>query len=179
MQARLLTSPQAGPRIIAGLKRDYLLVDEESAAVSEVFKVGASQEPTITRLPENEFLLGKDELSIFVGLDSKPTRKYGIKWAVEPLAVQYNAPYVVAITAREIEVRTVETAALVQQIDHPKARFVCQGEALYVASPSNCWRLEPVPLGMQIKVRGPRAPPPPPRRHATHARTGPAARGQL
>lgn len=33
----------------------------------------------------------------------------------------------------------------------PKARFICLGEAMYVASPTNCWRLEPVEMGIQIK----------------------------
>lgn len=47
--------------------------------------------------------------------------------------------------------RTVDSAQLVQRIDLPKARFICLGEAIYVASPTNCWRLEPVEMAIQIK----------------------------
>lgn len=52
---------------------------------------------------------------------------------------------------RDVEVRTVESVALVQRLDLPKAKFISQGAAVYIASPSNCWRLEPVDLATQIK----------------------------
>eukprot|EP00038_Savillea_parva_P002865 m.118520 g.118520 ORF g.118520 m.118520 type:complete len:956 (+) comp10983_c0_seq4:278-3145(+) len=142
----------AGNNIIVGLKKEYLFANTETGAVTEIFKTGEkNQAPSITRLPGNEFLLGKDEISIFVGLDSKPTRKYGLRWNEQPLDLQMMAPYVLAITPRDLEVRTVDSAQLVQRIDLPKARFICLGEAMYVASPTNCWRLEPVEMGVQIK----------------------------
>mmetsp|Transcript_10447 Transcript_10447/g.26817 ORF Transcript_10447/g.26817 Transcript_10447/m.26817 type:complete len:994 (-) Transcript_10447:2337-5318(-) len=142
----------AGDNIIVGLKKEYLLANVDSGQVIEIFKTGdKNQKPSITRLPGNEFLLGKDEISIFVGLDSKPTRKYGLRWGEQPDDLQMMAPYVLAITPRDVEVRTVDSAQLVQRIPLPKARFICLGEAMYVASPTNCWRLEPVEMGIQIK----------------------------
>jgi hypothetical protein len=50
-----------------------------------------------------------------------------------------------------VEVRTVDSGNLVQRIDLPKAKFICQGSAIYIASPSNCWRIEAVPLAYQIR----------------------------
>ena len=55
------------------------------------------------------------------------------------------------LSGRDIEVRTVDSGTLVQKIDLPKAKFICQGAAVYIASPSNCWRLEAVPLSYQIR----------------------------
>jgi hypothetical protein len=79
----------------------YLMANVETGAITEIFKTGEkNQVPSITRLPGNEFLLGKDEISIFVGLDSKPTRKYGLRWNEQPLDLQMLAPYVLAITPR-------------------------------------------------------------------------------
>jgi len=140
----------AGDSLIVGLKREYLMVNELTGEVSEIFKTGQNQEPSISRLPGNEFLLGKDDISIFVGLDSKPTRQYGLRWTDNPLALDLVAPYAVALTSKEVEVRTMESVALVQRIDLPKAKFICQDKAVYIASPSNCWRLEPVALNLQI-----------------------------
>ena len=45
----------------------------------------------------------------------------------------------------------MDSGTLVQKIDLPKAKFICQGAAVYIASPSNCWRLEAVPLSYQIR----------------------------
>lgn len=140
----------AGDSLIVGLKREYLYVNEATGEISEIFKTGQNQETSISRLPENEFLLGKDDISIFVGLDSKPTRHYGLRWSESPVAVDLVAPYAVALTTRDVEVRTMDSVALVQRIDLPKAKFICQDTAVYVASPSNCWRLEPVALNLQI-----------------------------
>ena len=57
-----------------------------------MFKCGLNQEPSITRLPGNEFLLGKDECSMFVDMDAKPVRSYGIRWSEPPLGLGTPLP---------------------------------------------------------------------------------------
>eukprot|EP00039_Didymoeca_costata_P009001 m.119447 g.119447 ORF g.119447 m.119447 type:complete len:879 (+) comp14318_c0_seq1:145-2781(+) len=143
----------AGDNIIAGLKKEYVYLNGETGECSEIWKTGlqVNQEPILSRLPGNEFLLSKDNLSIFIGLDSKPTRNYGIKWDEHPLCVDLAAPYAIALTGRDVEVRTVDSGSIVQHIDLDKAKFMCQGDAMYIAAPSNCWRIESVPLSLQIR----------------------------
>lgn len=54
-------------------------------------------------------------------------------------------------TCRTVEVRTVEgKSQVVQTLDLPGVKFFCQGEAVYLASATTCWRLEPVALDRQI-----------------------------
>ena len=51
----------------------------------------------------------------------------------------------------QVEVRTLGSSTLVQRLDLPKAKIVStHGTALYVASATDCWRLEPVPLSSQV-----------------------------
>ena len=52
----------AGGSLLVGMKKEYVIVDEDTNDTSEIFKVGANQEPVISRLPGNEFLLGKEPL---------------------------------------------------------------------------------------------------------------------
>eukprot|EP00040_Diaphanoeca_grandis_P029545 m.173140 g.173140 ORF g.173140 m.173140 type:complete len:903 (-) comp31717_c4_seq1:125-2833(-) len=141
----------AGDNLIVGLKKEYLMVNENTGQISEILKAGQTgQEISITRLPGNEFLLGKDDISVFVGLNCNPTRKYAVRWSEQPITLDLVEPYAVGLTSKDVEIRTLDEAALVQRLDLPKAKFIRQDKAVYVASPSNCWRLEPVPLNIQI-----------------------------
>jgi hypothetical protein len=80
-----------------------MLANVETGVITEIFKTGEkNQTPSITRLPHNEFLLAKDEISIFVGLDSKPTRKYGLRWNQQPVNLEMIEPYCLAITPQSV-----------------------------------------------------------------------------
>ncbi|KAI1318862.1 Vacuolar morphogenesis protein 6 [Mortierella claussenii] len=106
--------------------------------------------PLITRLPNDEILLGKEHSSISVGLDGTPKRKNGIEWSEAPEELGYSNPYAVAILARHIEIRNIETRALVQRAEMPHARFLTQGKLLYIASTNEVWRLIPYSFPQQI-----------------------------
>ncbi|KAF9913772.1 Vacuolar morphogenesis protein 6 [Lobosporangium transversale] len=106
--------------------------------------------PLITRLPNDEILLGKEHSSISVGIDGTPKRKNGIEWSGTPEELGYSYPYAVAILARHIEIRNIETRALVQSADLPHARLLTQGKLLYIASHSEVWRLIPYSFPQQI-----------------------------
>ncbi len=58
-----------------------------------------------------------------------------------PEELGYSYPYAVAILARHIEIRNIETRALVQSAEMPHARFLTQGKLLYIASTNEVWRL--------------------------------------
>ncbi|KAF9960501.1 Vam6/Vps39-like protein [Mortierella alpina] len=106
--------------------------------------------PLITRLPNDEILLGKEHSSISVGIDGTPKRKNGIEWSGMPEELGYSYPYAVAILARHIEIRNIETRALVQSAEMPHARLLTQGKLLYIASTNEVWRLIPYSFPQQI-----------------------------
>ncbi|KAG0198890.1 Vam6/Vps39-like protein [Mortierella sp. GBA30] len=106
--------------------------------------------PLITRLPNDEILLGKENSSISVGIDGTPRRKNGIEWTGMPEELGYSYPYAVAILARHIEIRNIETRALVQSAEMPHARLLTQGKLLYIASTNEVWRLIPYSFSQQI-----------------------------
>ncbi|KAF9213277.1 Vacuolar morphoproteinsis protein 6 [Podila verticillata] len=108
--------------------------------------------PLITRLPNDEILLGKENSSISVGVDGMPKRKNGIEWSGTPVELGYCYPYAVAILPRQIEIRNIETRALVQSADMPQARLLLtQGKLLYIASSNEVWRLIPNSFPRQIE----------------------------
>lgn len=62
----------------------------------------------------------------------------------------YSYPYVVAILGKAVEVRNIQTQALVQQIELPNAKILNQGKLLYIASGTQIWRLTPYSLAAQV-----------------------------
>ncbi|KAG0294172.1 Vam6/Vps39-like protein [Linnemannia gamsii] len=106
--------------------------------------------PLITRLANDEILLGKENSSISVGADGTPKRKNGIEWSGMPEELGYSSPYAVAILSRHIEVRNIETRALVQSAEMPHAHLLTQGKLLYIASTNEVWRLIPNSFPHQI-----------------------------
>ncbi|KAL1915253.1 uncharacterized protein VTP21DRAFT_7529 [Calcarisporiella thermophila] len=106
--------------------------------------------PLITRLPNNEILLAKENVSIFVGLDGTPTRKEGIEWSEPPEIMGYSYPYLVAILPRHIEVRNIASQTLVQIIELPQARLLNQGKLLYIGSSTQLSRLTPYSFAHQV-----------------------------
>eukprot|EP00729_Bicosta_minor_P005151 gene5151-12282_t len=81
-------------------KKEYLYINE-NGDISEIWKngLGPSQEPILSRLPGNEFLLSKEALSIFIGLNSKPTRQYALNFTEQPICIDLVSPYAIALTA--------------------------------------------------------------------------------
>jgi Vam6/Vps39-like protein vacuolar protein sorting-associated protein 39 len=91
----------AGDCLIVGMKREYLYINEEGD-ISEIWKNGLAptQDPILSRLPGNEFLLSKEALSIFIGLNSKPTRQYALNFTEQPVCIDLVAPYAIALTSK-------------------------------------------------------------------------------
>lgn len=81
-----------------------------------------------------------------------PKRKNGIEWSGMPEELGYSSPYAVAILSRHIEIRNIETRALVQSAEMPHARLLTQGKLLYIASTSEVWRLIPYSFPQQVSI---------------------------
>ncbi|KAI9311094.1 CNH domain-containing protein [Dichotomocladium elegans] len=158
-------------KICLGFAAEYALMDVQKEQLIELFAPTGPAEagpmstlnslynmsigsrggkPMVTKIPNNEMLLARDHVSIFLGLDGTPTRKVGIEWSGAPEQMGYSYPYVIAILPKHVEVRNIQTLALVQQIELSSARFLNQGKLVYVASTSQIWRLTPYSFTTQI-----------------------------
>ncbi|KAI8993253.1 CNH domain-containing protein [Pilobolus umbonatus] len=158
-------------KICLGFSTEYALMDVEKGQLTELFAPTAPAEvgpmstlnslynmsigvrggkPMITKIPNNEMLLARDHISIFLGLDGTPTRKVGIEWSGPPEQIGYSYPYVIAILPKHVEVRNIQTLTLVQQIELSNTRFLNQGKLVYVASTSQIYRLTPYSFSSQI-----------------------------
>ncbi|KAI8973310.1 vacuolar sorting protein 39 domain 2-domain-containing protein [Mycotypha africana] len=158
-------------KICLGFSAEYALMDVEEGQFTELFaSTGVNDngpmstlnslynmsigtrggKPMITKIPNNEMLLAKDYVSIFLGLDGTPTRKVGIEWSGIPEQIGYSYPYVIAILPKHVEVRNIQTLSLVQQIDLVNIKFLNQGKLVYIASTSQVYRLTPYSFSTQI-----------------------------
>ncbi|GES94690.1 vam6/Vps39-like protein [Rhizophagus clarus] len=129
----------SGDKICLGLTNEYVLIDVNSA-----------NKPLVTKLPQGEILLVKDNMSIFAELDGSTTQKTGIDWSGTPEEIGYSYPYLIAILPKHVEVRNIVTQTLVQTFDLPQARLINQGKYLYVASTNTVWRFIPLNFEKQI-----------------------------
>ncbi|CAO3677740.1 unnamed protein product [Rhizopus microsporus] len=158
-------------KICLGFLAEYALMDVEQGQLTELFALTGQAEagpmstlnslynmsigsrggkPMITKIPNNEMLLARDHISIFLGLDGTPTRKVGIEWSGAPEQIGYSYPYVIAILPKHVEVRNIQTLSLVQHIDLANTRFLNQGKLVYVASTSQIYRLTPYSFSSQV-----------------------------
>eukprot|EP00002_Diphylleia_rotans_P040852 TRINITY_DN9805_c0_g1_i1.p1 TRINITY_DN9805_c0_g1~~TRINITY_DN9805_c0_g1_i1.p1 ORF type:complete len:839 (+),score=133.42 TRINITY_DN9805_c0_g1_i1:97-2613(+) len=141
-----------GNSICLGFKREYSMLNTSSGFITELFPMGKVGGPMITQLPTDEILLGKDNVSIFYGVDGKPTRKFGLSWGEIPQDIAYSYPYVLGALPKFLEVRRAEGPGMVQSVQIKAFRVLrTKGGAIFAASPSTIWRLLPVPLMRQIQ----------------------------
>eukprot|EP01116_Phalansterium_solitarium_P000135 TRINITY_DN10090_c0_g1_i1.p1 TRINITY_DN10090_c0_g1~~TRINITY_DN10090_c0_g1_i1.p1 ORF type:complete len:892 (-),score=174.91 TRINITY_DN10090_c0_g1_i1:69-2744(-) len=149
-----------GDNLCVGFKRDYNIFNLGTGEVKELFPTGKTQIPQINVLPNEQLLLGKDNISIFIGFDGKPTRKYGLSWSETPLEIAYAFPYVIGLLPSKVEVRSaVGSQSAVQSIQLRFARWLTvrqtadpqQPGEIYCAAANQIWRLVPVPIGEQIE----------------------------
>eukprot|EP01125_Pyxidicula_operculata_P017175 TRINITY_DN5996_c0_g1_i2.p1 TRINITY_DN5996_c0_g1~~TRINITY_DN5996_c0_g1_i2.p1 ORF type:complete len:900 (-),score=202.10 TRINITY_DN5996_c0_g1_i2:552-3251(-) len=142
-----------GNSLCIGFKREYNLVDVESGAMTELFSTGRSN-PLATSLPQNQILLGRDNISVFIGYDGKPTRKYGLSWSEPPVLSVYSFPYIISILPKTVEIQFVFTA-IIQTIPIANASFIAVTSTnhIYISNKvkgGTIWRLNPISFSEQI-----------------------------
>jgi hypothetical protein len=65
----------------------YVLVDPRSGNITDIFPTGRLGNALANFLPPDQILLLKESISILVGFDGKPTRKFGLSWSEPPTAI--------------------------------------------------------------------------------------------
>eukprot|EP00029_Vermamoeba_vermiformis_P006348 TRINITY_DN2461_c0_g1_i1.p1 TRINITY_DN2461_c0_g1~~TRINITY_DN2461_c0_g1_i1.p1 ORF type:complete len:890 (+),score=177.72 TRINITY_DN2461_c0_g1_i1:46-2715(+) len=146
--------------LCVGFKKEYNMINLSTGAMSELFSVGKGT-PMAVPLGDQQILLNRDQISVFVGYDGKITKKYGLTWSEVPLSIAYAFPYVVAVLSKGVEVRlSFKTQSLVQSIPVLGATYISvsnvkggkpkSGQPVYVASKTQVWRLQPLSLNQQV-----------------------------
>ncbi|XP_053398739.1 vam6/Vps39-like protein [Mercenaria mercenaria] len=111
-----------------GYKDEYLLLKPETGDYKEVFSFGNSlREPLMTKIDSDCILLGYDNTSVVVNSRAKPVKDECITWTGIPQLVEYDAPYVLAVLSRYLEVRTLDPSISIQQIEMKHVNCVCKG----------------------------------------------------
>ncbi|KAL8661562.1 MAG: hypothetical protein Q9202_005507 [Teloschistes flavicans] len=149
-----------GTKLVVGLTSTYVLVDVETANVTDIIGPGSiggapgqdggrfggvgvstisymglggsAPKPLATQLGEGELLLAKDINTLFIDIEGQSLGRRQIPWAVAPEAVGYSYPYLLALQATKgtLEVRNPQTLTLLQTISLPHA------SQLYISQPN-------------------------------------------
>lgn len=140
-----------GQALCIGFKREYNLIDIVNGGMTELFNTGKSN-PLVAVMPNEQLLLGRDDISVFLGYNGKPTRRFGLSWSETPRAVAHSFPYVVALLSKSVEVQFDQ---LRQQIMIGGAVHCVVGidGSVYISNgvkDGTIWRLVPVPFDEQV-----------------------------
>ncbi|XP_058809181.1 vam6/Vps39-like protein [Phymastichus coffea] len=144
-----------GATLVLGFRGfSYTLMDFQGKS-KELFPTGKSPEPSITKLSDNSFVLGKDSQSVIMGTNGELIQHNPVKWSDLPSALAWDDPYLLGIVHDSLEVYTLESRMHIQTIpDLNKARLICrckQGR-VYVASMSQVWSINATDFTQQIRI---------------------------
>eukprot|EP01135_Chromosphaera_perkinsii_P010752 Nk52_evm31s2209 gene=Nk52_evmTU31s2209 len=144
--------------VCCGFRKEYNLINVDTGEITELFPTGRS-DPIIAKITEEEILLGKDDIGIFICTsDGSPSRKYGLTLSQPPIAVDMFFPYLAAILPTGLEIRTMESFLKVQTIPLPSVRMISRSknstgeDVIFIASNSNVWKVKLVPLVKQVDL---------------------------
>ncbi|CAB0045023.1 unnamed protein product [Trichogramma brassicae] len=144
-----------GETLILGYRGfSYSLMDFQGKS-KELFPTGKAPEPSITRISDNTFVLGKDSQSLVVDTNGEMVQHHPVKWTDFPCASAWDDPYLLGIVHDSLEVYTLDSCMHVQTIPElNKARLICrckQGK-VYVASMSQVWSINATDFAQQIRI---------------------------
>ncbi|KAL2348516.1 hypothetical protein Fmac_002516 [Flemingia macrophylla] len=141
-----------GENICLGIRREYVILNTSTGALSEVFTSGRLAPPLVVSLPSGELLLGKENIGVFVDQNGKLLPEGRICWSEAPLEVVIQKPYAMALLVRFVEIRSLRAPyPLIQTVVLRNVRHICQSNnSVILALDNSIHGLFPVPLGAQI-----------------------------
>ncbi|KAG2546335.1 hypothetical protein PVAP13_9KG027400 [Panicum virgatum] len=141
-----------GDNICLGIRREYMIINSMTGALTDVFSSGRIAPPLVVPLPTGELLLGKDNIGVFVDQNGKLIQDGRIIWSDTPASVVIHRPYAVARLPRHVEIRSLRAPnALVQTVVlRDVQKLVQTGNCILAALSNNVCGLLPVPIGAQI-----------------------------
>lgn len=141
-----------GENVCLGYRREYVILNITSGALTEVFPSGRIAPPLVVSLPSGELLLGKDNIGVFVDQNGKLRQEGRVCWSEAPAAVVVEKPYAVGLLQRHIEIRSLrDPYPLIQTVVLRNVRRLHQSaHVITVVLDNSVHGLFPVPVGAQI-----------------------------
>ena len=144
-----------GESLILGFRGlSYTILDLKGKP-KELFPTGKSPEPSVTKLSDNSFVLGKDSQSFIMDTKGELIQHNPLKWSDTPSAIAWDDPYLLGIVHDRLEIYTIEGCMHIQTIkDLNKARLIyrCKQGKVFVASISHIWCVRGVDVTHQIRT---------------------------
>ncbi|XP_042452913.1 vacuolar sorting protein 39 isoform X1 [Zingiber officinale] len=141
-----------GENICVGVRREYMIMNSTTGALSEIFSSGRIAPSLVAPLSPEELLLGKDNIGVFVDQNGKLLQDGRICWSETPGSVIIQKPYAIGRLPRHIEIRSLRAPyPLIQTVGLRDVRLLLQSNSSLIAALNNAvYCLLPVPLGAQI-----------------------------
>lgn len=141
-----------GENICIGVRKEYMILNASTGALSEVFSSGRISPPLVVSLPSGGLLLGKDNIGVFVDQHGKLGQEGRICWSEAPIQIVIHEPYAIGLLPRHVEIRSLQQPyPLIQTVGLRNVRHVIRSnDAILVSLEKSVYGLFPVPLGAQI-----------------------------
>lgn len=144
-----------GESLILGFRGLSYTIFDLNGKPKELFPTGKSPEPSVTKLSDNSFVLGKDSQSFIMDTNGELIQNNPVKWSDPPSIIAWDDPYLLGIVQDRLEVYTLEGCIHIQTIKElNKARLVyrCKQGKVYVSSISHVWCIKAVDVMLQIRT---------------------------
>ncbi|XP_012531879.1 vam6/Vps39-like protein [Monomorium pharaonis] len=141
--------------LILGFRGLSYTIYDLSGKPKELFPTGKSPEPSITKLSDSSFVLGKDSQSFIMDTKGELVQHNPVKWSDTPSIIAWDDPYLLGIVHDRLEVYTIEGCLHIQTIkDLNKARLIyrCKQGKVFVASISQIWCVKAIDVTLQIRT---------------------------
>ncbi|TGZ32275.1 Vam6/Vps39-like protein [Temnothorax longispinosus] len=144
-----------GETLILGFRGLSYTIFDLNGKPKELFPTGKSPEPSITKLSDSSFVLGKDSQSFIMDTKGELVQHNPVKWSDTPNVIAWDDPYLLGIVHDRLEVYTLEGCLHIQTIkDLNKARLIyrCKQGKVFVASISQIWCVKAIDVTLQIRT---------------------------
>lgn len=144
-----------GETLILGFRGLSYTIYDLHGKPKELFPTGKSPEPSITKLSDSSFVLGKDSQSFIMDTKGELVQHNPVKWSDTPNIIAWDDPYLLGIVHDKLEVYTLEGCLHIQTIrDLNKARLIfrCKQGKVFVASISQIWCIKAIDVTSQIRT---------------------------
>lgn len=144
-----------GETLILGFRGLSYTIFDLNGKAKELFPTGKSPEPSVTKLSDSSFVLGKDFQSFVMDTKGELVQHSPVKWSDAPSAIAWDDPYLLGIVHERLEVYTLEGCLHIQTIkDLNKARLIyrCKQGKVFVASISQIWCIKAIDVTLQIRT---------------------------
>ncbi|KAL9241643.1 hypothetical protein vseg_015730 [Gypsophila vaccaria] len=141
-----------GENICIGIRKEYMILNANTGALSEIFSSGRISPPLVVPLPSGGLLLGKDNIGVFVDQHGKLGQEGRLCWSEAPAEIVIHEPYAIALLPRHVEIRSLQQPyPLIQTVVLRNVRHLVQSDgAVLISLEKSVYGLFPVPLGAQI-----------------------------